>query len=325
MTVLAYDITESSVTFIADDGLPRSAHYSHPNYSIIRDELLSGTADVEQLILLVDSKLAIEGKAFGLVTVGADAVWYKDQQIQGYLIDKLLAMLGDGVDITPWAHLLDNLMRNPEPRARERLPLFLTENGLPITRDGYFLAWRLVKVDYWDIYTGSTFKNEPGAVLEMDRSRCNPDPDQTCSDGIHVAAFSYLGSYGFDYSGRRCMLVKVNPADVVAVPTDYNNAKLRTCKIEVLREVAKELVPALFGRDDHITSEHGYVEDEFDSWDDDDFNDDDDVEEAPPAAPEFYLANEAGEWLVVHRPTGKVQFKFTAPDQARDHVRKLNS
>ena len=55
----------------------------------------------------------------------------------------------------------------------------------------------------------------------------------------------------------------------VAVPTDYGNAKLRTCKIEVLREVAKDLVPALFGRDEHVTSEHGYVEDEFD----DDFDD----------------------------------------------------
>ena len=34
-----------------------------------------------------------------------------------------------------------------------------------------------------------------------------------------------------------------------SVPTDYGNAKLRACKIEVLRaEVAKDLVPALFGR-----------------------------------------------------------------------------
>ena len=47
--------------------------------------MLSGTADADELILLVDTKRAIEGKTFGLVTVGDDAVWYKDQQIQGYL------------------------------------------------------------------------------------------------------------------------------------------------------------------------------------------------------------------------------------------------
>ena len=226
--------------------------------------MLSGTADADELILLVDTKRAIEGKTFGLVTVGDDAVWYQDQQIQGYLVEKLLAMLSDGVDIEPWAMLLNNLMANPNQRARERLPLFLTENGLPITRDGYFLGWRLVKEDYWDIHTGTTFENKPGAVLEMDRFRCDPDPEQTCSSGIHVAAFSYLDNYGFGHEGKRCMLVKVNPADVVAVPTDYGNAKLRTSKIEVLREVAKDLVPALFGRDEHVTSEHGYVEDEFD-------------------------------------------------------------
>ena len=39
MSVLAYDITQSSVTFIADDGLPRSAHQSHPHYTTIRDQL----------------------------------------------------------------------------------------------------------------------------------------------------------------------------------------------------------------------------------------------------------------------------------------------
>jgi hypothetical protein len=33
------------------------------------------------------------------------------------------------------------------------------------------------------------------------------------------------------------MICKVNPADVVAVPSDYNNAKMRVCKYEVINEV----------------------------------------------------------------------------------------
>jgi hypothetical protein len=32
------------------------------------------------------------------------------------------------------------------------------------------------------------------------------------------------------------MVVKINPADVVAIPADYNNAKARACKYEVVAE-----------------------------------------------------------------------------------------
>ena len=77
-------------------------------------------ASVDDLILLVDTKAAIEGKTFGLVTVGNDAVYYKAKRLQGFLVEKLLAMLSDGVDITAWALLLNNLMLNPDESVRER-------------------------------------------------------------------------------------------------------------------------------------------------------------------------------------------------------------
>lgn len=32
-------------------------------------------------------------------------------------------------------------------------------------------------------------------------------------------------------------MVKVHPKDVVSVPYDYNGAKMRACRYEVLREV----------------------------------------------------------------------------------------
>ena len=206
--------------------------------------------------------MLIEGQTFGLVTVGNDAVWYKTQQLNGWLIDKLLRMIKDGIDITPWANLLDNLMKNPDPRVHERLPLFLEEAQMPITMDGHFLSWRLVKDDYWDVYTGNTFHCTPGTVISMERYRVDSDPDATCSAGIHIAAFGYLDSYGFDDSGRRCMLVKTSPEHVVAVPTDYSNRKMRVCQTLILREVDKALVPALFGRDDHVADNNGYVEED---------------------------------------------------------------
>jgi len=38
--------------------------------------------------------------------------------------------------------------------------------------------------------------------------------------------------------------VKIDPADVVAIPTDYNNAKMRICKYEVLGVVTTPFDPS---------------------------------------------------------------------------------
>ncbi len=36
------------------------------------------------------------------------------------------------------------------------------------------------------------------------------------------------------------MILKVNPKDVVSIPSDYDNAKGRTCRYEVIGELERE-------------------------------------------------------------------------------------
>jgi hypothetical protein len=338
MNIIGYDISNSALMFVTDEGKPYSVDGTHPNYGKIREQLLSN-GNGDEIVALADSRVLIQGKTFGLVTVGNDAVWYKTTQLNGWLIDKLLAMLGEQIDVTPWANLLDNLMRNPDPRVHERLPLFLEQANMPITPDGHFLSWRLVKEDYWDINTGNTFQNTPGAVLQMPRENCDPDPHQTCSRGIHIAAFGYLGSYGFFQDGNRCMLVKTNPEHVVAVPADYSNQKLRTCETLILREVEKSLVPALYSRGDHVTDVNGHTEDdpEFEGTEEGDEGFGFDyVETKYPAKrkpkkakakshlPPYYVENEGKFWGVYNRKTGKLRRKAESRDKAREYAKKLN-
>jgi hypothetical protein len=83
-----------------------------------------------------------------------------------------------------------------------------------------------------DVYTG-TFDNRPGQVVEMDRRDVNDDPNQTCSAGLHACGPEYLPHYG-NYEGRIITLLKIDPADFVSFPTDYNNSKARVCRYEVL-------------------------------------------------------------------------------------------
>jgi len=57
---------------------------------------------------------------------------------------------------------------------------------------------------------------------------------------------SYLPSYG-TANGSRVMIVKVHPRDVVSVPTDYNFAKARCCRYEVVDEYTGDDLEDLLG------------------------------------------------------------------------------
>jgi hypothetical protein len=63
-----------------------------------------------------------------------------------------------------------------------------------------------------------------GDVVSMPRADCDPDPNNTCSSGLHVGSMDYVG--GCDLI-LNCL---ISPEDVVSVPVDYNNTKMRCCK-----------------------------------------------------------------------------------------------
>jgi hypothetical protein len=77
--------------------------------------------------------------------------------------------------------------------------------------------------------------NAPGQVLEMERNEVDDDQNRTCSTGLHFCSESYLSCFGDSTS--RTVIVKINPRDVVSIPNDYNNAKGRACRYEVVGEL----------------------------------------------------------------------------------------
>jgi hypothetical protein len=72
----------------------------------------------------------------------------------------------------------------------------------------------------------------------MPREQVDKDRNNTCSVGLHFCSKDYLSSYG-GASGHT-MIVKINPADVVSIPSDYDNTKGRTWKYEVVGEIPFE-------------------------------------------------------------------------------------
>jgi len=159
-------------------------------------------------------------------------------------------------------------MQNPSMQSQRELYDFLQHENLPITEDGYFLAYKAVRSDFKDKYRG-VFDNSVGNVCEMQRAKVDDDRARGCSDGLHAGALSYVASYGSVEAGDNIVIVKINPADVVSVPTDCNCQKLRTCRYEVVGLYEGELQRPLYQ-----TTENSYDEYDEDYEDDEDYDDD---------------------------------------------------
>ena len=168
-----------------------------------------------------------------------DGVVYRNGlPLNAYMSAKLEAMLDEGWDLKPIANFLNNLDNNPSYRVVEDLYSFLEYGQMPITADGHFLAYKYVNQDYMDAYSG-TYDNSPGKICEMPRNKVDEDPDRTCSAGLHVCSYEYLPSYGVSCA-YRVVICKINPADVVAIPRDYNNTKMRVSKYLVLADLPED-------------------------------------------------------------------------------------
>jgi len=224
------------------------AKASHPKYTSIESAV--GTGDFETASELISLKTvigqAIKGSQLKLV---GNSLNYKGTEVRGVLGKRIISMLKLGYDCSALEAFLSNLMENPSDRAVQELYGFLEVSGLPITDDGYFLAYKSIRDDFTDHHTGK-MDNSVGALVEMPRNTVDEDKDRTCSRGLHFAAHEYASSF---YRSGRMVVLKINPRDVVAIPSDYNNQKGRACKYTILREVSrdnKELV------DTDITSGH---------------------------------------------------------------------
>jgi len=128
---------------------------------------------------------------------------------------------------------------------RHQLYGFLKHNGHPITPTGNFIAYKMVRSDFKDIHS-NTFDNSVGSTVSMPRRDCNEDPNEPCSAGLHVAAYDYAHDFG---SGN-LVLCEVDPRDVVAVPKDYDQKKMRTCRYKVVGVADKPIEEATYDNEE---------------------------------------------------------------------------
>lgn len=221
-----------NIILVLDNKSHTISQDTHMNYSKILDALKS--KDWNALPDLVEPKKAIINFGKGYVTINNDGVFWKGNPFPNALSSRMIEMYQVGFSLEPMVAFMEHLMMNPSKRSVDQVYGFLEKNSLPITDDGYFLAYKKVRPDYLDIHS-STISNRVGEVVSMDRNLVDDDPDSHCSTGLHFCSESYLQSFGgSDYP---VMILKINPADVVSIPTDYNGAKGRCSRYEVVGQV----------------------------------------------------------------------------------------
>jgi hypothetical protein len=229
----AYIENVNSLTVFVD-GKIYNVNDDHINYDEILEACEEG--DWEAVPDLADVTKAVD-EWDDTISVVDGVIFHKGTEIHNSLTSRILSMIQQGKDGTALVNFLANLLNNPSNRSIMELYDFLAVSNLPITSDGHFLAYKSVGSDYKDRHS-HTNRHHVGDTVTMPRNMVDDDKDRTCSRGLHFCSLAYLrGFWGF---GGHTMILKINPANVVSIPSDYDNAKGRCCEYEVIAEYGNE-------------------------------------------------------------------------------------
>ncbi|MHA2068435.1 MAG: hypothetical protein ACXABY_29070 [Candidatus Thorarchaeota archaeon] len=258
-------ITKQSVVVVYD-GKHNTIKSDHPNY----EKLIAAFREEQwdDVPSLVSPEAAVADLSDGRLRVEDGQVYLLDEDggeftVSRSLNDNIMLHIDQGLNMSPLVEFALNLQRNWSSRSISQLFDWIQGTNLTITDDGCFIAYKGIRADFKDSNSGE-FDNSPGKVVEMPRNQVDDDPTRTCSHGLHVATFDYASTFS-----EITVSVKVNPADVVAVPTDYSRTKMRVCRYEVIEQIERPVVEPVYNSapvpDD---SDAGYDDDDDDDGDD---------------------------------------------------------
>jgi hypothetical protein len=196
---------------------------------------------LDEIPNLVSTAKRIEALSHGEFTVSNGDIYVNGLIAPAALGNKIVKFSNEGLPFKPLVKFASKIQKNPSFRAVNELFQFLEKNDHPITEEGNFIAYKRVRENFTDIHSG-TFDNSVGNLVEMPRNQVNENPNETCSHGLHVANWDYAHTQFASHNPSTDVMleVEVDPADVVAVPTDYNQSKMRVCRYKVLGVVDKE-------------------------------------------------------------------------------------
>ena len=137
-------------------------------------------------------------------------------------VENFIRRLGSVIDERK--HSVDDLLK------------FMERGDLPIADDGSILIYKVLArqgKNYVDCHTNKV-EQWVGAYVCMDSSLVDHNRNNECSNGLHVARRGYVRNF----SGDVCVLAKLAPEDVIAVPS-YDANKMRVCGYHIIAELSQ--------------------------------------------------------------------------------------
>ena len=182
---------------------------------------------------LIDTRAIIRNFVGDSMEIKNSTILYKGEVLHDAIVQKIVdTSLMNGTSIQPILKFIAKIKKNDNLRSQQELYGFLSSGKIPINERGNIITYKRINADWTDCHSGK-IDNSVGNVVMMPRKNVNSNSKQTCSVGLHVCSYSYLNSF----SGSKLIACEVNPKDVISIPNDYNNAKMRCCKYKVLCEI----------------------------------------------------------------------------------------
>lgn len=236
----------------------------HKNFDSIYRKVRWG-APKEDILPLFSNKTRVNDyfESAGLYGCHFDGnvVWVNGQQVQDELSTLIIDHVNEGTDPTHLVTFFNKLLNNPSYQSQKELVSFIARHGLTITKQGNFIAYKGLRRDGRSVHSGNAtvngkavnghIPNQVGNVISMPRGSVDDNRNVGCSQGLHAGTWSYASSFGRGETAR----VEIDPSDVVSVPKDSSEQKLRVCKYTVVESsLTKPTESLLWSNDANTTS-----------------------------------------------------------------------
>jgi hypothetical protein len=244
--MIAYTVNNEVIVVIVD-GVSRVVPRGTAQASQLLAALKQTPIDERKVAMLADLKSALVAYAGGDCEILASGhVSWHGEALDPVLSEMVCENFKAGVPVDYLFKFFDRLDANPSAKVKGTLSAFLKHGGMPITKDGHFLAYKGVRANLYSIHAGDSSKLIEGAadeaghicyavgnVVRVKRNYVADDPDEGCSSGLHAGSERYAEAWARPHNGV-VLLVDIDPADVVSVPKDSDCEKLRTCAYKIV-------------------------------------------------------------------------------------------
>jgi hypothetical protein len=229
------------------------ADSSHPHWKAILTGISNNDSSVFELFDVHGGMIKRLKALSDRIEYDGTNILFDGDVVDSALSDQIIRFIEQGVgDYGPLVKFWEKLAANPNEHSKDQLYRWLKTHNFTISDDGDIVGYKGVQVVWQDrtenfrsIHSGAAFvdgkhvegqiPNAPETVVTMPRSEVQHDPTVGCHSGLHVGTWDYAKRF----SQGAVLEVHVNPRDVVSVPTDCHDAKIRCCRYKIVQKLGK--------------------------------------------------------------------------------------